>query len=169
MVAMSDQTSFWGFSLTFYARSGAADLCLDLQDRFAVDVNLLLYLLWQASRGRRLDAGEIGEVVARVEGWRQQVVLPLRAVRRFLKQPPPSWPAAEAHIFRERIKADELQAERLQQEIMEQQFAHLGTSEEIVTAARANCDIYAQLLAVRFPQQHVASLVTLLTDRQSPG
>ena len=52
---------------------------------------------------------------------------------------------------------------------MEQQFAHLGTPEEIVTAARANCDIYAQLLAVQFPQQHVASLITLLTDRQSPG
>jgi uncharacterized protein (TIGR02444 family) len=144
MVAMSDQTSFWSFLLRFYARSGVADLCLDLQNHFAVDVNLLLDLLWQASRRRRLDAGEIGEVIARVEAWRRQVVLPLRAVRRFLKQPSPSWPAAEAHIFRERIKVDELQAERPQQETMEQQFAHLGTSEEIVTAARANCEVYAR-------------------------
>jgi uncharacterized protein (TIGR02444 family) len=161
---MSDRTSFWSFSLTFYARAGVADLCLDLQDRFAVDVNVLLYLLWQASRRRRLDASQIGEVIAQVEQWRQHVVLPLRGVRQFLKKPAPSWPAAEVHVFRERIKADELQAERLQQETMEQQLADLGTAADIKTAAHANCEAYAQLLAVRFPQQHVASLVTQLTD-----
>jgi len=160
---MSDQASFWSFSLTFYARPGVADLCLDLQDHFAVDVNMLLFLLWQASRRRRLDASEIGEVIALVEGWRRQVVLPLRGARRFLKQPGPSWPAAEVHVFRERIKADELQAERLQQETMARQFAQLGTSAEVMTAARANCEAYAQLLAVEFPQQHVASLVTEVT------
>jgi uncharacterized protein (TIGR02444 family) len=161
---MPDQASFWNFSLTFYARPGVADLCLDLQDRFAVDVNMLLYLLWQASRRRRLDAGEIGEVIAQVEPWRRHVVLPLRGVRRYLKQPAPSWPAAEVHLFRERIKADELQAERLQQETMERQFAHFGTPAEITTAAQANCEAYAQLLAVQFPQQHIAGLVTQLTE-----
>jgi uncharacterized protein (TIGR02444 family) len=166
-VAMSDQASFWDFSLTFYARPGVADLCLDLQDRFGVDVNVLLYLLWQASRRRRLDASEVGEVIALVEEWRRQVVLPLRGARRFLKQPAPSWPAAEIHVFRERIKADELQAERLQQETMERQFARLGTLAEVMTAARANCEAYAQLLAATFPQQHVASLVTQLTDLSS--
>jgi uncharacterized protein (TIGR02444 family) len=167
MVAMSDQASFWSFSLTFYARPGVADLCLELQDRFAVDVNVLLYLLWQASHRRRLGTGEVGEVIALVEEWRRQVVLPLRGARRFLKQPGPSWPAAEVHVFRERIKADELQAERLQQETMERQFAQLGTSAEVVTAARANCEAYAQLLAVAFPQQHIASLVSQVTDISS--
>jgi uncharacterized protein (TIGR02444 family) len=161
---MPDRTSLWNFSLTFYARPGVAELCLDLQDCFAVDVNVLLYLLWQASRGRRLDASEMGQVVALVENWRQNVVLPLRGVRRFLKEPAPTWLAADVHAFRERIKADELQAELLQQETMERQFAGLGTSVEMMTAARANCEGYAHLLAVRFPQQHIASLVTRLTD-----
>jgi uncharacterized protein (TIGR02444 family) len=164
MVAMSEEASFWSFSLTFYARPGVADLCLDLQDHFAVDVNVLLFLLWQASRRRRLDASEIGEVIALVEVWRRQVVLPLRGARRFLKQPGPSWPAAEVQAFRERIKADELQAERLQQETLARQLAHLGTSAEVMTAARANCETYAQHLAVAFPQQHVASLLTQVTS-----
>lgn len=160
---MTDRMSFWSFSLTFYARPGVADLCLDLQDHFTADVNVLLYLLWQASRRRRLDAGEISQVVALVANWRQNVVLPLRGVRRFLKEPAPFWPVVEVKAFRERIKADELQAERLQQETMEQRFAELGTPAEITTAARANCDAYAQLLAVQFPEQHIASLVSQLT------
>jgi uncharacterized protein (TIGR02444 family) len=162
-VAMPDRTSLWNFSLTFYARPGVAGLCLDLQDRFAADVNVLLYLLWQASRRRRLDASEMGQVAALAGDWRQNVVLPLRGVRRFLKEPAPSWPAAGVHALRERIKADELQAERLQQETMERQFAGLGAPAEIMTAAHANCEGYAHLLAVRFPQQHIASLVTRLT------
>src|SRR5215475_3388471 len=101
MVTMSDQASFWSFSLTFYARPGVADLCLELQDHFAADVNVLLYLLWQASRGRSLNAGEISQVIALVKDWREQVVLPLRGARRFLKAPPAAWPLAEVQALRE--------------------------------------------------------------------
>ena len=50
---------------------------------------------------------------------------------------------------------------------MERQFAQLGTSAEVVTAARANCEAYAQLLAIEFPQQHVASLVSQVIDISS--
>lgn len=160
---MSDRTSFWNFSLAFYARPGVADLCLDLQDRFSVDVNVLLYLLWQATRRRRLDAAEIRQVVALTAEWRHRVVVPLRSVRRFLKEPTPFWPIAEVQALRERIKADELQAERLQQETIERHCADFGSSAEIPIAARANCEAYAQLLDVRFPQHHVANLLTRLT------
>jgi uncharacterized protein (TIGR02444 family) len=164
MIAMPDRTSFWSFSLAFYARPGVGELCLDLQDRFGVDINMLLYLLWQASRGRRLDPGEIGRAAALVADWRQHVILPLRGTRRFLKEPAPSWPVAEVHALRERVKAAELQAERLQQETMERQFADLGAPAEVAAAARANCEGYAQLLSIQFPQQHVADLVARLTD-----
>jgi uncharacterized protein (TIGR02444 family) len=33
----------------FYARPGIADICLVLQDRFSLEVNVLLYVLWQAN------------------------------------------------------------------------------------------------------------------------
>jgi uncharacterized protein (TIGR02444 family) len=164
MIAMPDRASFWSFSLAFYARPGVAELCLDLQDGFGVDVNMLLYLLWQATRRRRLDAGEVGRVAALVADWRQHVVLPLRQTRRFLKTPAPSWPAAEAHALRERVKAAELQAERLQQETMERELAGLGAPAEVEAAARANCEGYAQFLSIRLPPQHVADLVSRLTD-----
>ncbi|WJR77851.1 TIGR02444 family protein [Bradyrhizobium sp. NP1] len=160
---MSNRTSFWTFSLAFYARPGVADVCLDLQDRHSVDVNVLLFLLWQAARGRRLAEGEIRRVTALVADWRQHVVLPLHSVRRFLKAPAVDWPAEQLHALRERVKADELQAERLQQETMERTFAGLGTPDDVAAAAQSSCAAYAEVLAVQFPQQHVADLVSHLT------
>ena len=47
---------FWDFSLKLYASPAVQTACLDLQDDCGVDVNVLLYMLWQASP--RLDVGE---------------------------------------------------------------------------------------------------------------
>jgi uncharacterized protein (TIGR02444 family) len=35
--------AFWDFSLKVYAAAGVADECILLQDRFGIDVNLLLF------------------------------------------------------------------------------------------------------------------------------
>src|SRR5919198_67482 len=76
---------FWRFSLAFYRRPGVGEACIQLQDSCAVDVNLLLFLLWLASAKRRLSADEVRAVDDKVRGWRELTVLPLRAMRRTLK------------------------------------------------------------------------------------
>ncbi|MGZ3308467.1 MAG: DUF2390 domain-containing protein, partial [Xanthobacteraceae bacterium] len=38
---------FWRFSLRFYRQPKVADTCIALQEERGVDVNLLLFLLWQ--------------------------------------------------------------------------------------------------------------------------
>jgi len=38
---------FWRFSLHFYRQPKVADTCIALQEEAGVDVNLLLFLLWQ--------------------------------------------------------------------------------------------------------------------------
>ena len=45
---------FWRFSLRIYP--AVADTCLELQDRFGVDVNVLLFLLFAARNGQRYSA-----------------------------------------------------------------------------------------------------------------
>ena len=57
---------FWRFSLAFYRRAGVADACIALQEEAGVDVNLLLFLLWQATRKRVLSAAEIGDLERRI-------------------------------------------------------------------------------------------------------
>jgi uncharacterized protein (TIGR02444 family) len=143
------QSPFWRFSLKFYALPGVAPACIGLQDRAGVDVNVLLFLLWNAAQGRVLDAAEVREVERLVGAWREMTVVPLRAVRRALKSPPRVVPPNAAEAFRARIKQVELEAERLQQEAMYElaasgRFGRPATN--AVDAARASLDAYQAML-----------------------
>ena len=112
------KSPFWRFSVKFYAEPGVAQACIDLQDQAGVDVNILFFLLWNATQSRALSSAEVAEVERDVGAWRDLAVVPLRNVRRALKTPPPVMAPQDAEGFRTRIKAVELEAERLQQEAM---------------------------------------------------
>jgi uncharacterized protein (TIGR02444 family) len=107
---------FWRFSLRFYRMPGVADACIALQDEAGVDVNLLLFLLWNARMDRVLSRADVEGLESRVAEWRDRVVIPLRDVRRQLKSPPDLVDKSAAEALRTRIKHAELEAERLQQE-----------------------------------------------------
>jgi uncharacterized protein (TIGR02444 family) len=118
---MSDPVSkspFWQFSIKFYAVPGVADACIALQDQAKVDVNILFYLLWNATQGRAFNAADITEIEHRIGPWREMAVIPIRDIRRALKAPPPAMAPEAAEGLRTRIKAAELEAERLQQEAL---------------------------------------------------
>jgi uncharacterized protein (TIGR02444 family) len=158
--------SFWTFSLQTYAKPSVAQTCLDLQDRFGTDVNVLLFLLWCAHCGRRLTAQNIRNVVDLVNSWQADVVYPLRLVRRALKHPAPNWPPQGTELLRERVKAAELEAERLQQEVMASSISvsEIGLPDGTRAAARANLSSYAEIAGVVFPESHIAVFVNCLTD-----
>ena len=137
---------FWRFSLRFYRQDGVADACITLQEEAGVDVNLLLFLLWHATRKRSLSASEIAELERRIAPWRNMTVIPLRTMRRALKLPSALVAGAPAELFRTRIKAVELEAERLQQEAMHELVgpSAMGVaSSSLEAAARANIEAYA--------------------------
>jgi len=112
------KSPFWRFSVKFYAVPGVAPACIELQDQAKVDVNVLFFLLWNATEKRALSAVDVAEVERSVGAWRDMTVVPIRNVRRALKSPPPVMAADTAEGFRTRIKAVELEAERLQQEAL---------------------------------------------------
>jgi uncharacterized protein (TIGR02444 family) len=153
---------FWRFSLGFYRQPAVADACIRLQDEAGVDVNLLFYLLWHAALERRLSGAEVAAIERQIAPWREQVVKPLRAIRRAIKAPPPAIEAATAEAYRTRIKGVELEAERLQQEALydlaqSSPFGEPASSPE--EAARANIEAYRGLLARPFPEDAVAAVV----------
>ena len=163
----SQGSPFWRFSLRFYRQPQVADACIALQEEAGVDVNLLLFLLWQATHARKLSAAEVAGLEGRIVAWRDMTVVPLRAVRRALKsRPPPLVAAATAELFRTRIKAAELEAERLQQEAMYElaRTALLGsmaaTAEE---AARANVAAYQAIGRAVFPESAIEILLAALS------
>src|SRR6476660_5740398 len=112
------KSPFWQFSIKFYAVPGVAHACIELQDQAKVDVNILFFLLWNATQGRTYKKADVAEVERLIGAWRDMAVVPIRNVRRALKSPPPVMAAEAAEGFRTRIKAVELEAERLQQEAL---------------------------------------------------
>jgi uncharacterized protein (TIGR02444 family) len=158
-------SDFWNFSLRIYAQPKIADACLDLQDRFGADVNLVLFMLWAAAQERRLDPMEIEKVALFVENWRKHIIAPLRLARRALKAPPRGWPVEETESLRQRVKADELEAERLQQDAMSAFFAidRAGRSDSSLAAAKSNLGNYASRLGAAFPEKHIVDLANSIT------
>ena len=153
---------FWRFSLGFYRQPEVADACIRLQDEAGVDVNLLFYLLWHAALERSLTRADVAAIEARIAPWRDQVVAPLRAIRRAIKLPPPVIEAGTAEAYRTKIKGLELEAERLQQEALYDLAQASGFGEPAASpeeAARANVDAYRAICPRPFPDDAVATLM----------
>jgi uncharacterized protein (TIGR02444 family) len=155
---------FWRFSLRFYRRPGVADACIALQDGCGVDVNILLFFLWLALARRCVPPAAAIAVCAKVAPWRDDVVVPLRMLRRRLKEGSSLVERGAAELFRTRVKAIELESERLQQESMFALAAGLATEDAstIDAAARANVAAYEQAMARRFAPEAVSILLAAL-------
>ena len=164
--ALSAQGSpFWRFSLRFYRQPKVADTCIALQEERGVDVNLLLFLLWQARRGRALTVAEAEGLERRIGPWRDRTVIPLRALRRALKSPPPLVAGAAAELFRTKVKAVELEAERLQQEAMYELAGATPRGQDAPSradAARGNIAAYEALCSGTFPKPAIETLLAAL-------
>jgi uncharacterized protein (TIGR02444 family) len=108
---------FWNFSLEAYAAEGVAEACLDLQERRGCDVNVLLFCCWLGASGRpTVTADRLRSILQASSAWQSEIVQPLRAVRRLLKDR--DWPGtlAETVDATRRLVADaELAAEHAEQ------------------------------------------------------
>src|SRR3954454_23743461 len=161
---------FWHFSLGLYRAPGVADACIRLQDEAGVDVNLLFFLLWNASLKRRLSSAEVQALDSRVAGWRNTAVIPLREIRRALKSTPGLIEPGAAELFRTRVKGLELEAERLQQETLfglTQSTAWGESAASAAAAARANLAAYAQYSNRNFPDAPVDTILAAFAKLHS--
>jgi len=111
--------AFWNFSLVLYGRPGVAPALLGLQDSLGLDVNMLVFCCWAASRGRALSPADLAVVDAVAEPWQAEVVRPLRALRRRLKGGFPPLPAERVEAYRKGFSELEIEGEHIAQEAME--------------------------------------------------
>ncbi len=115
-MAAEAHNPFWDFSLAVWGREAVEAACLDLQERHGLDINLLLFCGWAGRRGHALDDAGIARLIEAARPWREATVLPLRRLRRWLKDQSVA-PGVAAGRLRLRIKEDELQAEAIQQDL----------------------------------------------------
>lgn len=113
MPASRTLPSLWDFALSFYAKPQVAELCVDLQDTYGCNVCLLLGLGWLDQRSDYLSAAELARLELHIQVWTQQVVEPLRVLRRLLKEPVSAYAQDETQAqVRTLIKDAELLAEK---------------------------------------------------------
>ena len=163
--AVSPQANpFWTFSLGYYRGAGVSEACLELQDNSGVDVNVVLFLLWQASQRKSVPADQVKALADKVRPWQIEVIGPIRALRRKLKTDAPLLDKGPAELFRTRIKAIELESERLQQEAMAAMAASLksDTASSPAEAARASIAAYQGVIGRPFTATAVDTLIAAL-------
>lgn len=111
----------WDFVVELYAKPGISQACLELQDRLGIDVSFLLTVLFYAKhRGIDFSVEKIASLDRSISAWRDEVILPLRQLRRCVKVS--GLLNSSTEEFYRRIKADELLAERLEISAIEQQL-----------------------------------------------
>lgn len=107
---------FWDFSLSVYMSDGVGAACLELQDAHELDVNVLLFCMWQGASGRgALSTAEMKTVTGAVQEWHHDVVRELRAVRVRMKGGIPPAPADLSESLRQRIQKAEIDCEHTEQ------------------------------------------------------
>lgn len=133
-------SGLWDWALEAYARPGAQEALLSLQDEHGVNIPYLLWALW-AAQGPGLTPQACGEAAVLARAWEMRVTGPLRAARRGLKLPLEGIDGDARLGLRGRIQHEELAAERLLLESLERLAPDAGqpgaVSEALWRAAQA--------------------------------
>jgi uncharacterized protein (TIGR02444 family) len=105
--------------LELYAEPGIPGALLGLQDSYTLDVPFYLAVLHAVKTDHHVTAKAISALYAEIQQWREEVVIPLRAVRKTLKLH--SWATRfeNTGAFRQTIKSAELNAERIEVMVLE--------------------------------------------------
>ncbi|MCG8414358.1 MAG: TIGR02444 family protein, partial [Pseudomonadales bacterium] len=111
-------SSFWNFSLQLYEQPGVPDACLQLQNDYGLDVNLVLFCLWYGKERGVAPQSLIQQAIAYSLEWKRGIVQPLRDLRTSMKgnkQLSSEFKNGEFEELRSQVKSLELQAEKMQQ------------------------------------------------------
>lgn len=95
---------FWSWSLAAYRREGVEAALLELQDRYDLSVNILLWCIWCAQDFAELPDIAIRKAADLSEQWTRAVTGPLRTARRALKTPPRQVDATAPQRFESRSR-----------------------------------------------------------------
>jgi len=110
---------FWDFSRRFYRKPGVADACLFVQDRYGLNVNLIMLCVWLAKTGGGvLATGKITAALQRISDWEFSVIKPLREIRRVCRHEALGIPEFLLQLFQPEVENTELEAEHVEQLVL---------------------------------------------------
>jgi uncharacterized protein (TIGR02444 family) len=156
----------WDFVLNYYGRKGVSETLIGLQDQHGIDVNMLLFLMWLAAQRKCMGTDDVAHVSKASHPWQHAVVVPVRGVRRLLKENAPLVAAEAAAAFRKKVQAIEIEGEQLQLNAMADLATRLkptsAPSQE--EAARRNVATFEAVAGKTFPAASVDRLTQALIE-----
>jgi len=173
--AGSDFASFWQFSLAFYQQPEVKTLCLKLQDDHAMNVNILLFLLWYSLTEKKLLLPSmLVELLEAVKGYGQQVDKFRKFRRAFIEQLLVTDAAKESnhsHPIRDALLNSELLLEKeMQQAIfqfIDRQLLDKQVEPQSSKPVSNISDIELEFIATENLEQYVSQLI--VNDKATEG
>ena len=160
-------TDVWSWVVAAYGAPGVAEQCLDLQDAHDQNVPLLLWAAWAATQGGVSDV-MASQAAGIARAWSEAAIVPLRSIRRRLKQALSEGDEAPRLALREQVKAIELHAEK----VLLEQLAGLSTGADGLPDDLVPTVMLDALLNVAsawsddYPAEKLARLTQTLSDWQ---
>jgi len=157
---------FWKYSLGIYKKEGVKDACLTLQNRRALNVNILLFSCWLGSTGRgRLEVQDLLKIFLVIDKWHEGVTENLRIIRNRLSGfGNPEW----SHGIRKLVLEDELAAEQVEQLLLVDTIDRVAVEGRSVlqkaTDAVASLHAYAKTRRLIFDVKDYAAFHRLLSE-----
>lgn len=162
------------FALKVYATEGVPPACLLLQERFGLDVNVLLFAAFLgAVRGEALAPADLDTVADTVGDWHREVVRPLRAVRKRLKTGPAPAPDEVTGVLRAKLQKLEIEAELIELAQLGHLAARLGAPAAVgapeARALNALTVVAAASAGRAFKDDERAALAAIAAAAAQPG
>ena len=158
--ALSDVApDFWDWSLATYDISGLPEVLLKLQDEFDFDVNLILWCFWAGRWYPSLSEDQTTELLRSTQTWHKRVTVPLRSLRRDMKDMKDILTKKGCKSVRRDVKNLELETERLEQDFLAEATKQGSTGQSMnadPAAAHRYFRLYRQLCLKLEPVGHLS-------------
>jgi uncharacterized protein (TIGR02444 family) len=127
---------FWPWLLDIYSKPGVSESLIALQDKEHLNVNALMFCCWLGTQSVRLTHEDAAEIETLNKSWAEEIVAPVRQVRRVLKTSPLIDEDKRKDI-RGRIQAIEIELEEQHCTLLETRACALDAPREDEPEARA--------------------------------
>ena len=107
-------SEFWNYSKQLWSLPEVDTLCLELQNQYDINVNILLFCYWVGSQNLSLSEDDIQTLIDTAQPW-QTIITPLRDSRKLMQQHLIAIPANMVNQTVSNISEMEINAEHMTQ------------------------------------------------------
>ena len=111
-------SEFWNYSSQIWTLPGTEKVCLELQNKHEINVNILLYCAWAGDKKLCMNDDDLQMLLDTTQPW-QTIIKPLRDSRKMMKQSMLAMPSKMVDQTLKNINEMELNAEHMEQLALE--------------------------------------------------